>query len=305
MRRTRLRSVAFVAGALLLVGACSDSKKVTGADPSSTTTGESTTSVADTSTTVVDAGSTTTAPSTTVVETTTAATAAPTTVAGGGGGGGGGTTGGVRLGQPTNLQGVSVPTVSLPSDFLCDGTDPGIPGWTLVDCQQMPSYNAGVTTLVTRRVDDGSFGVFVLFQEEGALRSLFEAYEPGAGTWDSVTVQLGDFHFDDGAEVWVGYRYAGSGSYLDLDVLDPQPEGPDFPATREFFLGGLQGLDGGQVDMHPGGATVLSSVYAGSDPNCCPSSFLVREITWAADEWRIDTGTTYPAASAPAVFSDF
>ena len=304
MRRTRLRSVAFVAGALLLVGACSDTKKLTGADSSTTVSGESTTSVAETSTTVVDTGSTTTAPVTTVAETT-PPTAAPTTVAGGGGGGGGGTAAGVRLGQPTNLQAVSVPTISLPSDYFCDGSDPGIPGWTLVDCQQMPSYNAGVTTLVTRRVDDGSFGVFVLFQEEGALRSAFEAFEPGAGTWDSVTVMLGDFHFDDGAEVWVGYRYAGSGSYLDLDVLDPQPEGPDFPATRNFFLGGLQGLDGGQVEMHPGGATVLTSVFAGSDPNCCPSSFLVREISWAADEWRIDAGTTYPAASTPAVFTDF
>ena len=302
MRRTRLRSVALTAGALLLVAACSDSKKVTGVDPS-TTTGESTTSVAETSTTIAATGSTTTVPVTTVAPTT-PATAAPTTVAGGGGGGGGGT-GGVRLGQPTNLQAVSVPAVSLPSNYLCDGSDPGIPGFTLSDCQQMPSYNAGLTTLVMRSDTDGAYAVFVLFQEEGALRSLFEGYEPGAGTWDSVTVQLGDFHFDDGAEVWVGYRYAGSGSYLDLDVLDPQPEGPDFPATREFFLGGVQGLDGGQVEMHPGGATVLTSVYAASDPNCCPSSFLVREISWAANEWRIDAGTVFPAASAPPVFTDF
>ena len=63
----------------------------------------------------------------------------------------------------------------------------------------------------------------------------------------------------------------------------------------------MQGLDGGQVEMHPGGATVLTSVYAGSDPNCCPSSFLVREISWAANEWRIDAGTVYPAASTPAM----
>jgi len=296
--------VAFVASALLLATACSDSKKVIGAD-GSTTTGESTTSVAETTTTAAEAGSSTTAPATTVPDTTptTAApiTAAPTTVASAGGG----STGGARLGQPTNLQAVSVPTVSLPSDYICDGSDPGIPGFTLADCQQMPSYNDGLTTLVMRSASDGAFAVFVLFREAGALRSAYEAYEPGAGTWDSVTVQLGDYHFDDGAEVWVGYRYAGSGSYLDLDVLDPQPEGPAFPAIREFFLGGLQGLDGGQVELHPGGATVLSSVYAGSDPNCCPSSFLVREISWAANEWRIDAGTTYPAASTPEVFTDF
>ncbi|HAP77861.1 MAG TPA: hypothetical protein DCR14_17485, partial [Acidimicrobiaceae bacterium] len=213
--------------------------------------------------------------------------------------------GGAVLGAPTNLRGVSVPSVVLPENFLCDGTDPAIPGWTVVDCQQMPSFQAGVTTLVARRVDDGRFGVFVLFLDGGNLVSLYEAQEPAPDTWMSVTVVLGDFHFDDAAEVWVGYRYAGTGQYLDLDVLDPRPEGPDFPATRDIFLGGLQGLDHGQVDMRPGGATVLTPVYADSDPNCCPSSFRVREISWASGNWRINAGTTYPAASAPSVVSDF
>lgn len=300
MTRSRTRAIAVLVGALLLASACSDSKKISGADGTSTSVADS-----STSSTVVDTSSSTSAP-TSVVETTAppttapapATTAATPTTAGGGGGG-------VRLGQPTNLQAASSPVVSLPSGYICDGSDPGIPGWVVEDCQQMPSYNAGVTTLVARSAGDGSFAVFVLFQEEGALRSTFEAYEPGAGTWESVTVQLGDYHFDDGAEIWVGYRYAGTGGFLDLDVIDPQPEGPDFPATRDFFLGGLQGLDGGQVDLHPGGATVLTSVYAGSDPNCCPSSFLVREISWAANEWRVDAGTTFPAASTPDVFTDF
>lgn len=300
MTSSRPRAIALLVAALLLATACSDSKKITGADGTSTSV-----PVTSTSSTVVDASTSTSVPAS-VAETTAAPTtvpapattaATPTTTGSGGAG--------VRLGQPTNLQAASAPVVSLPSGFLCDGSDPGIPGWVVEDCQQMPSYNAGVTTLVARSTGDGSFAVFVLFQEEGALRSTFEAYEPGAGTWESVTVQLGDYHFDDGAEIWVGYRYAGTGSFLDLDVIDPQPEGPDFPATRNFFLGGLQGLDGGQVDLHPGGATVLTSVYAGSDPNCCPSSFLVREITWAANEWRIDAGTTYPAASTPDVFTDF
>lgn len=299
MNRSRTLAMALVVGSLLLASACSDSKKITGADGTSTSVSDSTTSsTVDTSTSSSVSESTvaaTTTPTTAPAPATTTAT--PTTTGGGGGG--------VRLGQPTNLQTASSPVVSLPSSYVCDGSDPGIPGWVVEDCQQMPSYNAGVTTLVARSSGDGSFAVFVLFQEEGALRSTFEAYEPGAGTWDSVTVQLGDYHFDDGAEIWVGYRYAGSGSFLDLDVIDPQPEGPDFPATRDFFLGGLQGLDGGQVDLHPGGATVLTSVFAGSDPNCCPSSFLVREISWAANEWRIDAGTTYPSASVPDVFTDF
>ncbi len=301
MNRIRTRSLAMVAVALVLAAACSDSKSISGADASSSTSSSvasTTSSVGETTTTTTILGpETSLAPVTTLAPVPTVApTVAPPPPP---------PAGGFVLGQPTNLQASVVPAVSLPSDYVCDGSDPGIPGWHVVDCQYMPSYEAGVVTLVAQRNDDGSFGVFVLFQEEGMLRSLFEAYEPGPGTWSGVTVQVGDFHFDDGAEVWVGYRYAGSGQYLDLDVLDPQPEPADFPATRNFFLGGLQSLDHGRVDIHPGGATVLTAVYAGSDPNCCPSSFLVREVSWAADQWRIDAGTAYPAAAVPSVPSDF
>ncbi len=301
MNRIRTRSMAIVAGALLLAAACSDSKSISGAATSSTSSSvaATTSSVTETTTTTIGsetslAPDTSLAPAPTIASTVAPPPPPPPPPAGG-----------FVLGQPTNLQASVVPAVSLPSDYSCDGSDPGIPGWHVIDCQYMPSYEAGLVTLVAQRNDDGSYGVFVLFQEEGMLRSLFEAYEPGAGTWSGVTVQVGDFHFDDGAEVWVGYRYAGTGQYFDLDVLDPQPEPADFPASRNFFLGGLQSLDHGRVDLHPGGATVLTAVYSASDPNCCPSNFLVREITWAANQWRINTGTSYPAASVPAVTSDF
>jgi hypothetical protein len=161
----------------------------------------------------------------------------------------------------------------------------------------MPSYSDGVTTLVLRRNDDGRFGLAVLFRSGSSLVQRYFAAEEGPGTWSAVTVQLGDFHFDDGAEVWVGYRYAGTGGYLDIDVLDPLPGGV-------FFLGGLQSLAKGGADLHPGGATVISAVYGAGDPTCCPTSFLVQEISFAAGQWRIDAGTEFPAASAPTVVSD-
>ena len=278
-------------------GACSSDANTSG---TSGTTGASTsaapTTTADTTpstaapTTAVP--STTVAPSTTAAPTTVAPTVAPTTP----------TTaapaGGSVLAAPTNLQYMGSPTFTMPSGYLCDGSDPGMPGWHVVDCQQMPSYQDGVTTFVARRNDDGRFGVFVFFREGAQLRSRYEAVEPAAGTWADVTVVLGDYHFDDGAEVWVGYRYAGTGGYLDLDVLDPLPGGVT-------FLGGLQGLDHGAVDMHPGGATVATAVYSGSDPNCCPSQMRVQEITFSADQWWINTGTLYATAAAPAVTSEF
>jgi hypothetical protein len=151
----------------------------------------------------------------------------------------------------------------------------------------MPSYADGVTTLVLRRNDDGRFGVVVLFASGGSLVQRYRAEEDGPGMWNNVVVQLGDFNGDD-----------GSGGYLDLDVLDPRPDG-------SFLLGGLQSLDHGVADMHPGGATVQQAVYAASDPGCCPSSVRQREISFSGGQWRVTAGSDYPSASAPAISGDF
>ncbi len=139
---------------------------------------------------------------------------------------------------------------------------------------------------------DGRLAVAVLFRSGATLVQRYGAAESGPGVWSAVTVQVGDFHFDDAAEVWIGYRYDGTGQYLDFDVLDPRPDG-------SVFLGGLQGLDHGVVRVHPGGASVQSAVYAASDPGCCPSTMLQREVTFSADQWWIDAGASYPAAATP------
>jgi hypothetical protein len=291
--RRLVRSMAVVAGIALLAAACSDSKKITSGD-SSTTVPEAS------STTSADAGSTTTATSTTVAATTPATpapttpptappTAPPTTAAPG--------PTGTPLGAPTNLQATPTGGITLDATFDCS-FDPGIPGWTVDDCQQMPSYNDGVTTLVLHRNDDGRLALAVLFKSGASLVQKYWAAEDGPGVWSAITVLLGDFHFDDGAEVWVGYRYQGTGQYLDVDVLDPLPGGV-------YFLGGLREISHGVVDVHPGGATVQTALYGASDPNCCPSSFLQQEITFASNQWVIDAGTTYPAAGAPPITGDF
>lgn len=203
----------------------------------------------------------------------------------------------MALGGLTSLVATPGGGVTLSGD-ACPGYDPGIPGWTVQDCQYMPSYSNGVQVLVLRRNDDGRFAVAALFLSGGNWVQRYWAEEAMPGIWSSVTVMVGDFHFDDGAEVWVGYRYDGSGGYLDIDVLDARPDG-------SFFLGGLQGLDHGQVRLHPGGASVVTAVYADSEPNCCPGHFLVREVTFASGQWQINGGTTYAADAVPPVAGDF
>lgn len=281
----RAFAVALVVATALAAAGCSSSKGVTGASTTSVPTASS-------------APTATSAPAESVPPTSAVATTAPApaptapapTPAPGGSG--------AVLPAVANLQATPGGGVTLPGTFSCGAGDPGIPGWTVADCQEMPSYADGVTTLVLRRNDDGRFGVVVLFASGGSLVQRYRAEEDGPGMWNDVVVQLGDFNGDDGAEVWIGYRYDGSGGYLDLDVLDPRPDG-------SFLLGGLQSLDHGVADMHPGGATVQQAVYAASDPGCCPSSVRQREISFSGGQWRVTAGSDYPSASAPAISGDF
>ncbi len=275
MSRTRHRLVASIgaaAVAVLLAAGCSSSTKVGGG-----------TTVAST---VPGGSSTSVAPATTAAPTT-AATSAPTTA----GPGPTAPASAAVLGAPTNLQATPSGGITLAGGFLC-GDDPSIPGWVVDDCQQMPSFGDGLTSLVLHSAADGRLAVAVLFRSGATLVQRYGAAESGPGVWSAVTVQVGDFHFDDAAEVWIGYRYDGTGQYLDFDVLDPRPDG-------SVFLGGLQGLDHGVVRVHPGGASVQSAVYAASDPGCCPSTMLQREVTFSADQWWIDAGASYPAAATP------
>lgn len=285
---TRIRVTVLASALVVLMVACSDSQRFGVASttvPASVTTavGGPVDSVATTvvATTVVAPADTTPITLTTVAPVPTIAPS-PT---------------GAALGAPTNLVATPGGGITLAGD-ACPGFDPGIPGWTVQDCQYMPSYSNGVQVLVLRRNDDGRFAVAALFLNSGSWVQRYWAEEAGPGVWSSVTVIVGDFHFDDGAEVWVGYRYDGSGGYLDIDVLDARPDG-------SIILGGLQGLDHGQVDLHPGGATVATAVYADSEPNCCPGHFHLREVAFASGQWQIDSGTTYAADAVPPVAGDF
>lgn len=287
--QVRIRVAVLTIAIALLTVACSDSQRFGGANttvPASVTTVPDSVATIVVDSTLVAPDDTTPLTPDTVAPALTVAPAPPAPPPTGS-----------ALGAPTNLVATPGGGITLAGD-PCPGFDPGIPGWTVQDCQYMPSYSNGVQVLVLRRNDDGRFAVAALFLSAGNWVQRYWAEEAAPGIWSNVTVIVGDFHFDDGAEVWVGYRYDGSGGYLDIDVLDALPDG-------SIFLGGLQGLDHGQVDLHPGGATVVTAIYADGEPNCCPGHFLVREVTFASGQWLINSGTTYAADAVPAVAGDF
>ena len=314
--RTRRSLVLVTVVAAGLVACGSDggvnSGDVTGSSTSGASTSVAASTTAGPSTSVAE--STTAAPSTTGV-TTVAPTAAPTTAA---------TTpsttvapaptaapattlpGSSLLLADTNLQPSGAITFSLPSgDDFC--TDFVPPGWDPYSCANLVSL-ANFYVVVQRQAGDGHFRVAVIVPTSGTnYQSEYIAEEPAAGTWSDVKVVHGSFHFGsgpfngDGEGLWVGYRYEGTGQYLDLDVVEWNEDGT---ATR----GALKELDHGAVHVRPGGADIVTAVYGPSDPGCCPSQVLKQTLTYAAssNRWRIDAGTLLaPDDPAAAVASDF
>ncbi len=181
---------------------------------------ETTTTVVFTAATVITVPPTTLPPTTTAppVVTAPAPTAPPTTATP--------VPTFAAFGSQTNLR-VDTAPLTLP----IAGADCAA-GITMADfeteqCINATSYLNGVVVLVQRHATTSSRRVLAMFR--GADGTTFEsryiAVEPSAGTWSQVTAVVSDHNGDDHAEVWVGYRYSGTGGYLDIDVLDPRPDG--------------------------------------------------------------------------------
>jgi hypothetical protein len=182
--------------------------------------------------------------------------------------------------------------IALDAAFACEA-DPGIPGFTVVDCQVAPSHQNGVLTLVLSRIDSGALAFAVLFRNAGQWQQRFGAnFEPEQ--LSGIAVGLEDLNGDDGVEVWVKYTYLGSGGFVDLEVIDPRPDG-------SVVLGGLGGVENGAVSLRPGGALTRNTLFASSDPGCCPSLVVHRNIFFRDGRWVIDAGESFPAASEPPV----
>lgn len=301
------RSLALSCVAVVALAACGGDDGVNSGDVVGPTTSAGvTTSAADT--TVPD----TSAVETTVAETTVAPTTeAPTTAAPA-------TTATLppitistlppvvdALADNTNLQPSNAISFTLPpGGEVCADFTP--PGWVTDSCQSFVALE-NFYAVVQREAGDGHFRVVVLVPDGGAdWISEYVAEEPGAGVWSAVTVVPGSFHFGSGPfngdamGLWVGYRYDGTGQYLDVDVVEWNEDGT---ATR----GALKELDHGGVDLRAGGADVRSAVYGPSDPGCCPSQVRVQTIDYrpTVNRWHIDTGTLVPVDDpAAAITSD-
>lgn len=277
--------------ALSVVATACGSDAPPAASPSTTTaasvSSSTSTSVADTlpaATTIVDETTTTTAapaptpsPAPTPTPTPTPGAAQPNDF--------------VPLGNVTNLQ-FADGAITVPAAALDCESDLGIPGYTTVGCGG--ALNALVLTL--RRVDTGEWVAAVLYLDGDTWTSQWVAYEPAPGVWENVDFRVGEYGANGEPTVWIGYRYAGTGGYLDLDVAQQFADGG-------FQVSGEQGLDKGNFGVEGAATTAVRDViYAAADPTCCPSSERHRYLRFIDGQWMINSGLTYPTGTAP-VFS--
>ena len=110
----------------------------------------------------------------------------------------------------------------------------------------------------------------------------------------AVDLYIGDYAGIGHPAVFIGYRIDGTGSFLDFDIV--QSEGGGALDVR-----GIRGIDHGNVGLpadEPG--VVISAVYSGDDPNCCPSNLLYQDLVYVDGTWSVNEGTLYPTADAPA-----
>jgi hypothetical protein len=185
-------------------------------------------------------------------------------------------------------------TVTVPDAALdCEGGDLGIPGYTTVGC----GGSIDMLVLTLRRVDTGQWVAAVLKEQGPTWVSVFVAIEPEAGVWDNVDFRIGEYGAGE-PTAFIGYRYAGSGGFLDIDVV--QAVGPG------FLKWGYQGLENGNFASGPDSELLFTQTVAlDTDPLCCPSVIEYREVRYAADAWRIAVAEPHPIDAAPVISTAF
>lgn len=273
----RRRTAALLAaGALVALGACSSEAKVEGA---------TTTSSVDASSTTVDASSTTVAESTTSAAP--LATDAPTTTAAAPETTAAPVAGYTPMGAPRLIALSEEDHVFPENEIVCEND-------TFFDYGQMEQcVQEGDLMVISYRIPE-SKRVVEVYAHVGAFW-VETHYTTEAVDFElaSVDLYIGDYGGIGNPAVFIGYRYEGTGGYLDFDIVQSIGEGP-------FDVRGIQGLDKGNVVMpvdEPG--VVVSAVYGDSDPNCCPSNMLFRDLAYVDGAWSLTDGTLVPTAEMP------
>ena len=153
----------------------------------------------------------------------------------------------------------------------------------------------GDLMVISYRIPEAKRVVEVYVKVGSSWTENYSATEDFDFELSAVALYISDYAGIGHPAAFVGYRIEGTGHFLDFDIVQSRGDG-------SLDVRGMRGLDHGNIGLpsaEPG--VVVSAVFAGSDPNCCPTSMLYQGLAYVGGAWSIDTGTLYPSASAPVV----
>ncbi len=274
-----------------------DSTATTGVEASSTTSAGGSSSTTSTTaaiaTTIVGSTSTSAVTSTTAdgdssttatiaVSTTTTVVSAPTTT----------TTGAPALdvsNDPTRTRWIVGPQEGDP-ESVGPGTDcaqffdaMGAGTLTVADCGDWNAVGGRRVWTVSK----GSSGLFfgVIWQEtDGTWTPLLRLLEAAPGSWESLTIKTVDIDGGPNDELVSGARFAGTGGYLDIDVIDIRDDLPVIVASVPDLVSATAFTE------EDTGVWMWVPNFAAGDPQCCPSSVSQFLLSSSSGIWDVSRG---------------
>jgi hypothetical protein len=131
--------------------------------------------------------------------------------------------------------------------------------------------------------------VTVLLRDgQGGATPVLWAFDDTGFGWASIAVVAHDLTGDGVDELIVGFRNAGSGGFLDLDVVANDGQ---VVLHRSLDRGAADLVDGTLMDFR---AKVLEG-----EPNCCPSEYVKTVIDYVDGAWRLLEQSPLPTDDVP------
>ncbi len=137
-------------------------------------------------------------------------------------------------------------------------------GMTVLRCGTAASAIGTVIWSVQR--SSSGRRAMVVFEQTGIdwWKPKLRANEQFAGEWSDARAVVGDPDSDGKQEILAGIRHAGTGGYLDLDIVDIR-------SGHVKVTGHVDSLAKGRARLSPGRVLIAEGRYTATDPTCCPS----------------------------------
>jgi hypothetical protein len=118
---------------------------------------------------------------------------------------------------------------------------------------------------------------------------VLRAVQADPGAWADFNIVTGNIDSGENDELVSGLRLAGSGGFLNVNIVDIRSGTPRVMAVNNEIPSGVAVL------RPNNGVEMWAAVYGPTDPECCPSTFARFTLFAAGSDWLGIPGPTVPA----------